>query len=375
MYNTRWTILVLLFGLMLASAPVVGQGLQTGVITGTVTTERRALAAGCHRDGQLAGAAGHAIGHDRRQRQLCRFADCRRATTRSPFELQGMAPRDRKDRRRARPHDHSVDAEMALAAVTETSQVVAESSPVVYEHRRRRELHRRRDQRAAHRPHPAARRGAGARTDRQHAEHRAAARSPAASHSTTSSWSMASTSTTTSSDRQQSVHRGRRRGDADPDVRHLRRVRPLQRRRRERRHQAWRQPVLRQLPRQPAATRRGATRRRSRPRTAATICSRRSRRRLAGRSSRIGCGSSARSATRTPRPRSRCVETGIPGSAGVDDQRLRHQADRNGREQPHDLRAAYLDNRTDQTDVRGISVVRDRSARALRSRNCRRSSA
>ena len=49
----------------------------------------------------------------------------------------------------------------------------------------------------------------------------------------------------------QSLHRGRGRRDADPDVRHFRRVRPLQRRRRERRHQAWRQPVLGQLPRQP----------------------------------------------------------------------------------------------------------------------------
>ena len=56
MYNTRWTILVLLFGLMLASAPVVGQGLQTGVITGT-SPPPTACHCRCHRHGRIAGAA------------------------------------------------------------------------------------------------------------------------------------------------------------------------------------------------------------------------------------------------------------------------------------------------------------------------------
>ena len=45
--------------------------------------------------------------------------------------------------------------------------------------------------------------------------------------------------------RQQPLHRGRDRGDAGPDLRHLRGVRPLLGRRRQRRHQARRQHVLR----------------------------------------------------------------------------------------------------------------------------------
>ncbi len=50
--------------------------------------------------------------------------------------------------------------------------------------------------------------------------------------------------------RQRPLHRGRDRGDPGPDLGHLRRVRPLQRRRRQRHHQAGRQPVLGQRARE-----------------------------------------------------------------------------------------------------------------------------
>ena len=60
------------------------------------------------------------------------------------------------------------------------------------------------------------------------------------------------------------VHRGRDRGDAGPDHRRLRGVRPLRRRRHQRHHQEGRQRVLRAASAPTSATRPGATRPRSR---------------------------------------------------------------------------------------------------------------
>ena len=52
----------------------------------------------------------------------------------------------------------------------------------------------------------------------------------------------------------QPLHRGRDRGDAGADIGHLRRIRPLLGRRRQRGHQARRQQVLRQLPHRTSPT-------------------------------------------------------------------------------------------------------------------------
>ena len=121
--------------------------------------------------------------------------------------------------------------------------------------------------------------------------------------------------------REQPLHRGRDRGDPGPDLGDLGRVRPLQRRRHQRHHQAGRQPVLGQLPRelhQPLVARRDAVSRRDAgDRARRTSSASSTRRPSAGRSSRTGSGSSRPAGRRpaTPSPRRQRAGSPSPRSA------------------------------------------------------------
>ena len=124
-------------------------------------------------------------------------------------------------------------------------------------------------------------------------------------------------------DTEQSLHRGRDRGDAGPDVRHLGRVRPVHRRRGQRHHQERRQQFFGQRPDQFPEQRLDDTRRRSRnastrmsspaPRrpTTSTSCRRPTKARSAARSCAIASGSSCQAATSSRESQSTLQQTGI----------------------------------------------------------------
>ncbi len=104
------------------------------------------------------------------------------------------------------------------------------------------------------------------------------------------------------------LHRGRDRGDAGADLRHLGRVRPVRRRRRQRDHEKRRQQVLWERPRelpQPVLVDRDAVRGAEQRQRGRTSTSRRTKARSAVRSPRTTCGSSRPAATRRSRTRRR----------------------------------------------------------------------
>ena len=172
MYNTRWTILVLLFGLMLASAPVVGQGLQTGVITGTVTTPD-----GLSLPGATVTVASPALQGTRTAATDVNGNYVIRGLPPGDYtvtvEMNGMASRTEHTARRARAHDHARCGDGHRLRAGERAghrRLLAGRD----EHRHRRELQEGRDQRAARGPLAAARCRVGPEPDRQHAKHRPA---------------------------------------------------------------------------------------------------------------------------------------------------------------------------------------------------------
>ena len=113
---------------VLAVAPAFGQGVQTGVLTGTVT-DQDGLVAWRFGYRVVAGPAGHADDGHGRQRRLRRGADCPRGST-LRFELSGM--RTVEATQRVDPGSTArVDARLQLDTLTETVTVTAELPTMV----------------------------------------------------------------------------------------------------------------------------------------------------------------------------------------------------------------------------------------------------
>ena len=155
-------------------------------------------------------------------------------------------------------------AKLQPAGVTESVSVVGETTSTLVTPVWRGQLQRDRGRHAGHRPHARRHRRARARPHREHAEQR-----PGLASSGALRLRQRVPAQRRRHQRQpvrhprQPVHRGRHRGDADPHLRHLRRVRALLRRRGQRHHQERRQPFSGQLPhrpRQPRVARRDAVR-------------------------------------------------------------------------------------------------------------------
>ena len=155
MYNTRWTNPVLLFGLMLASAPVVGQGLQTGVITGTVTSND-----GLSMPGATVTVGSPALQGTRRRSPTSTAttssAGCRPASTSSPSRWTAWR-RGPSTTVVALGRTTTLDAQMAPAAVAEAGHRRRRAVAGRHEHRSSaRTTTQGGDRRAARRPHAAA---------------------------------------------------------------------------------------------------------------------------------------------------------------------------------------------------------------------------
>ena len=251
MNNTRRACAALIAVLVLGMAGSGwAQGLQTGIISGTITTN----------DGLSLPGATVTVTSPALQGARTTVTDVNgnyviRGLPPGDYsvtlELSGMATRTEHTVVALGRTTTVVDGVMTVATVTEAVTVVAEATPVAQQPGRRRELPQERSGLAADRPDAADDRRALARPDRQHAQRRPAddlrrlrlrQRVPDRRRGRQRQHLR---------DRERPVHRGRDRRDAGAHVGHLGRIRPLLRRRRQPRHQARRQPLLGQLSPQP----------------------------------------------------------------------------------------------------------------------------
>ena len=173
MTHRQWTsAAAVLMAMTLAAAPVLAQGVQTGIITGTVTSE----------DGLSLPGATVTVTAPTLQGARSAVTDVNgnyviRGLPPGEYsvtiELSGMAPR-KEQTVVALGRTTTVDAQMSLAGVAEAGPGRRRGVARRREPGRRRELPQGGDRSAARRPHAPGDRGARAGADRQHAEHRAA---------------------------------------------------------------------------------------------------------------------------------------------------------------------------------------------------------
>ena len=236
--------------LVMLPAAIAAQGVQTGELSGVVSSNDGLSMPGATVTIQMPAIQGTRTAvTDANGSYVVRALPP--GTYKVTFEMAGLAT-EAETRRRARPADRRRTPTLAVAGVAENVTVDGRR-----EHRRadvpdrRRQLQTRDDQRPADGPHAVTDRRAGAGPDREHAERRTGhdlrrLRLRQRVHDQRRRRQRQPVRHAA-----QRLHRGRDPADAGADVRHLGRVRPLLRRRHQHGHQERRQHVLRQLPQQP----------------------------------------------------------------------------------------------------------------------------